>query len=225
LRTTAVALNAMQTRIGDYLRERTAMIGAIAHDLRTPLARIAFRIENAPEAVREPVQRDIEQMRAMIAATMDFVKGASRPVERTPLQLAVLLPKLAAQAREMGHDVSVVTSCPGDMIGDPIAIERLFQNLIDNALAFGARAEIGLTWIDGKIIATVSDDGPGLPVDKLETVFDPFTRIDPSRNRETGGVGLGLTIARSIAHDHGGTLTLANGRDGGLRAKVSLPGR
>jgi two-component system, OmpR family, sensor kinase len=223
LRTSARALNAMQMRIGDYLRERTAMIGAIAHDLRTPLARIAFRIENAPDAVREPVQRDIEQMREMISATMDFVKGRARPAERRSLQLDALLTRLVTQAREMGQPVSLETRSPGRIIGDAVALERMFQNLIDNALAYGKRADLVLAQTAAGVIVTVRDEGPGLPEHLLETVFDPFTRAEPSRNRESGGVGLGLSIARSIAQDHGGGLSLANGREGGLVATVMLP--
>ena len=223
LRTSARALNAMQMRIGDYLRERTAMIGAIAHDLRTPLARIAFRIENAPDAVREPVQRDIEQMREMISATMDFVKGSARPAERRSLQLDALLTRMVTQAREMGQPVSLETRAPGRMTGDSVALERMLQNLIDNALAYGNRADLVLTQGPSEIVITVHDDGPGLPPDMLEAVFDPFTRVDPSRNRDSGGVGLGLTIARSIAQDHGGGLSLVNGRESGLVATVSLP--
>lgn len=225
LRTTAQALNGMQARIGDYLRERTAMIGAIAHDLRTPLARIAFRIEAAPDPIREPVQNDIEQMRAMIAATMDFVKGTTRPKERQAVDITSVLSAIMTKEVEVGHSVTLATTTGAIVNGDTMSLERLFQNLIGNAVSFGGTADIAIVIADGMIEITVSDRGPGLPDDQLEAVFDPFVRNDPSRNRETGGVGLGLTIARMIVVDHGGSVTLQNRTGGGLAAIVLLPAR
>jgi signal transduction histidine kinase len=225
LRTTAHALNGMQTRVADYLRERTAMIAAIAHDLRTPLARIAFRIESVEDAVREPVQNDIEQMRAMIAATMDFVKGNAQIKQHVAIDLREMLGSLAAKAVAIGQDVRIGDVAVADVTGDPLSLQRLFQNLIDNALAFGGAAEISIRAEADRVRVLIADRGPGLPDAMLETVFDPFTRNEGSRNRMTGGVGLGLTIARMIAADHGGTLTLANRDGGGLVANVVLPSR
>ncbi|WP_157215529.1 ATP-binding protein [Flavisphingomonas formosensis] len=224
LRVTAHALNQMQQRLADYVRERTAMIGAIAHDLRTPLARIAFRIEAAPEGVREKVQADIEQMRAMVAATIGFVKGTTYVAERVPIDLADLIGRQIAVDREMGRPVHFAAQGRGHMLGDPVALARLFQNLFDNALSYGQEAEIALQETGGRIAVTVADRGPGLAEEELERMFQPFERGDPSRNRTTGGIGLGLTIARSIAADHGGTLTLANRPGGGLVARCELPG-
>jgi two-component system, OmpR family, sensor kinase len=225
LRTTAQALNGMQARIGDYLRERTAMIGAIAHDLRTPLARIAFRIEGAPDPIRDPVQNDIEQMRAMIAATMDFVKGTTRAKARQAVDVTAVLSAIVGKEREVGHVVTFQAVETPTIMGDAVSLERLFQNLIDNAVAFGGGADVAVTDEDGMICTTVADRGPGLPDSQLEAVFDPFVRNDASRNRETGGVGLGLTIARMIAGDHGGSVTLRNRDGGGLVATVTLPAR
>ncbi len=223
LRTAAQALNAMQTRIGTYLKERTAMIGAIAHDLRTPLARIAFRIEGSEEAIRAPVQSDIEEMRDMISATLDFVKGASQPKKRSAVDMYELLSGLVEKSQQMGHDARLSASSPLTIVGDHISLQRLFQNLIDNALSFGSSAHIDIA-VDGPVARiSVTDDGPGLPEEQLEAVFDPFSRAETSRNRETGGVGLGLTIARMVAADHGGTVTLSNRREGGLIAMTSLP--
>ena len=222
LRTTAQALNGMQARIGDYLRERTAMIGAIAHDLRTPLARIAFRIEGAADPIREPVQHDIEQMRAMISATMDFVKGTTRPKERLKVDVVSLLSVIADKEREVGHVVSFRAAASSTVIGDPMSLERMFQNLINNAVAFGGSADVTIADEGNMVRITVSDRGPGLPEDQFRAVFDPFVRNDPSRSRETGGVGLGLTIARMVAVDHGGTVFLANRDGGGLVATVML---
>ncbi|PTQ08550.1 two-component sensor histidine kinase [Sphingomonas oleivorans] len=223
LRMTAHALNRMQERLAQYVSERTAMIGAIAHDLRTPLARIAFRIEAAPEPVREKVQADIEQMRAMIAATIGFVRHSARPTDRRPLDLAALLRSIVEQDRDMGRDVSFSGEGPLMIAGDPLTLGRLFQNLIDNGVTYGGAVVIHAFQEGSRAIVTVADRGPGLLEELLDRVFQPFERADPSRNRETGGIGLGLTIARAIAEDHGGTLTLANRPGGGLEARCSFP--
>ncbi|MEH3107285.1 MAG: ATP-binding protein [Sphingomonas fennica] len=223
LRTTAHALNRMQKRVADHLAERTAMIGAIAHDLRTPLARIAFRIEAAPDPLRAKVQDDLEQMRAMIAATIGFVRHAASPVPRRPVDLFDLLSRIAAQEREQGRAVTVAGEGPLVAEGDPLALSRLFQNLVDNGIAYGTRVAVTMAVEGGTIAIRLADDGPGLPADQIERMFQPFQRGDPSRNRQTGGIGLGLTIARTIAEDHGGTIALANRPGGGLEATVRLP--
>ena len=224
LQVAAQALNGMQARIAQYVRERTAMVAAIAHDLRTPLARIAFRIEGAPEAVREPVHADIGEMTAMIATTLAYAKGVSTQAERLNVDVGALLVELRAAATDTGCRVDVATTGPLVVHGDAGALRRLFQNLLDNALAFGGEATVEATAARGDVVVQVMDRGPGLPEDMLERVFEPFRRNDPSRNRSTGGVGLGLTIARSLAQDHGGALTLANRAGGGLVATVRLPG-
>ncbi len=226
LRRAAQAMNGMQARIAAYVQERTDMVAAIAHDLRTPLARIAFRIEGAPLEVREPVHADIAEMTAMISAAMDYARGVAARPERVMLPLGELLAGIAGAARETGR---AVTFEPGGaasvaVTGDPVALRRLFQNLVDNALKFGGDALVTMRSEAGAVVVDVADRGPGLPAGMLEKVFEPFVRNDPSRNRTTGGVGLGLTIARGVALDHGASLTLAN-RDGGggLVASVRLP--
>jgi two-component system OmpR family sensor kinase len=223
LQVAAQALNGMQARIAEYVRERTAMVAAIAHDLRTPLARIAFRIEGAPDAVREPVHADIREMTAMITTTLEYAKGVSTEAERTDVDLGALLNDLVSAARDMGRLVDFSPGAACVVRGDAGALRRLFQNLLDNAFAFGGEATVETASAPGAVIVRVMDRGPGLPEDMLERVFEPFRRNDPSRNRSTGGVGLGLTIARSLAHDHGGTLVLSQRPGGGLVATVSLP--
>jgi|GEM_PF-109790 len=223
LRVTAHALNRMQQRLSSYLTERTNMIGAIAHDLRTPLARIAFRIEAAPDEMREKVQGDIEQMRAMIAATISFVRATGSVTIVEPVALDTLLAALAAGDRETGRPVTLGTIAPAEVSGDPMALKRLFQNLVDNGVAYGGGVEISLARVDGEVEVRVSDRGPGLPEAALEAMFQPFERGEPSRNRTTGGIGLGLSIARAIAQEHGGSLILANRTGGGLEAICRLP--
>jgi signal transduction histidine kinase len=223
LRVAARALNRMQQRLADYLSERTAMIGAIAHDLRTPLARIAFRVEAAPDPVRDKVLADVKQMQAMISATMAFARTAATPGERATINLAGLVSAIVEQEGDLERPVSLRASEPARVNADPLALERLIQNLIDNGVAYGGAVEVSLSRGEGEARLTVADRGPGLPVDSLERVFQPFWRGDPSRNRETGGIGLGLTIARSVAEDHGGRLTLSNRAGGGLEALLRLP--
>ncbi|OHT20474.1 ATP-binding protein [Edaphosphingomonas haloaromaticamans] len=225
LRQTAHALNLMQERIAAYVAERTAMIGAIAHDLRTPLARIAFRIEAAPDDVRDKVQADIEQMRAMIAATIGFVRGSTSSNEIADVELGSLLEGLAHDEADMGRPVSVGRIDPVQVRGDRLALARLFQNLIDNGVTYGERVELSLVREGQEAVAIVADRGAGIDESQIDRLFQPFERGDPSRNRQTGGIGLGLTIARSIAREHGGTLILRNRAGGGLEAVCRLPVR
>lgn len=227
LRTAAASLNLMQARIASHLRERSAMIGAIAHDLRTPLARIAFRIEAAPEEVRDRVQADIAEMTSMISATIEFARGTSAPVVRESVDLVYLLSSLCADDRETGHLVEFesVLKADDDAIiqGDTLSLKRLFDNLVDNACKYGGSATVRLERSPSILRVAVLDSGPGIPELHLETVFEPFQRGEGSRNRATGGVGLGLTIARAIASNHGGELRLQNRPEGGLAAIVDWP--
>jgi signal transduction histidine kinase len=223
LRTMAQALNRMQARIDAQLRERTSMIGAIAHDLRTPLARIAFRIEAAPDEMREKIQGDVEQMRVMVADTMAFVRGTNTPIRPERIDLAALIARIGETAAEMDRPVRFSGAAPVWVSGDPLALERLLDNLINNAVAFAGAAEITVESKAGKAIVLVQDRGPGMDDAMLARAFDPFERGEPSRSRATGGVGLGLTIARAIARSHGGELTLANRAGGGLEARFAMP--
>lgn len=223
LRVTAHALNRMQEGLSAYLAERTNMIGAIAHDLRTPLARIAFRIEGAPDDVREKVQGDIEQMRAMIAVTISFVRDTGRISSVETIAVADILRRLVDDERELGRPVTAGALEPVSVLGDRMALCRLFQNLIDNGVAYGGVVDISVRPDGENAEIRISDRGPGLPPALIEQMFKPFERGDPSRNRTTGGIGLGLSIARAIAQEHGGTLILANRDGGGLAAICRLP--
>lgn len=228
LRLAGAALNQMHSRIAQYVSERTAMIGAIAHDLRTPLARISFAMEEAETGLREQVQGDVEQMRMMIADTLAFVKGASISARSEAIDLGRLLASVARKYTLLDADV-MVDAPPGvTMVGDPLSLERLMANLIDNAIRYGTLARIALSVEAGQARIAVADDGPGLPEDQLAQVLHPFVRADVSRNAESGGIGLGLAIARAIARNHGGELTLHNGSGQfgascGLVAVCTLP--
>lgn len=217
------ALNAMHGRLRTNMRERAAMIGAIAHDLRTPLARIAFRIEAAPEKIRGPVQADIEQMRQMVTATIGFLRGDAGMGEREPVDLATLARRLAGQATDTGSPVAIAEIDRAVVSGDRSALERLIQNLIDNAVKYAGGAELSVRRDIDRARLTVADRGPGIPDNELDRMFEPFERHEPSRSRSTGGLGLGLAIARSIAQAHGGSIRAENRRGGGLEVTVELP--
>lgn len=219
----ATAFNMMQERLRRYVEDRTAMVGAIAHDLRTPLTRLKFRIEAVPDDIRPKLAADIDQMEAMIAATLGFVRDTQRPAERTRLELSSLVESVIDEAAETGGDAIVERTEKTVIEGDPVALKRLVANLVENALKYGVRARGRVYAEDHMAIIEVDDDGPGIPSSELERVFEPFYRGEPSRNRETGGNGLGLAVVRSLARAHGGDVILANRPGGGLRASVRLP--
>jgi two-component system OmpR family sensor kinase len=217
------AFNGMQERLRRYVEDRTAMVGAIAHDLRTPLTRLRFRIEGAPEDLQAKLAQDIDQMEAMVAATLGFVHDATHTAERTRLELASLVESIIDEAAETGSDATIE---PGERIiieGDPLALRRMVTNLVDNAVKYGSRARGRVFAEHGQAVIEIDDDGPGVRGGEMERVFDPFYRGEPSRSRETGGAGLGLAVVRSIARAHGGDVTLRNRTGGGLTARVSLP--
>lgn len=217
------AFNDMQERLRRYVDDRTAMVGAIAHDLRTPLTRMRFRIEALPDDQKVKLQTDIEQMEQMISAALTFVRDASQPGQRTPLELSSLLESLCDEMAETGAATEVETGEKVVLEGDPMALRRLFANLLDNAVKFGGRARARVFRQEANAVVEIDDDGPGIPPQDRERVFDPFYRREPSRNRQTGGAGLGLAIVRSIARGHGGDVALVNRRGGGLTARVQLP--
>lgn len=219
----AKAFNMMQERLRRYVEDRTAMIGAIAHDLRTPLTRLRFRIEATPDDVRAKLAADIDQMEAMISAALAFVRDTNRPAKRTRLELASLLESVMDEAAETGGKASVEQAERIVIEGDSIALKRLVVNLVDNALKYGHAARGRIFAQGDTAIIEIDDDGPGIPPTELDQVFEPFFRGEPSRNRETGGIGLGLAVVRSLARAHGGDVTLANRPGGGLRASVWLP--
>jgi two-component system OmpR family sensor kinase len=217
------AFNEMQGRLARYVEDRTAMVGAIAHDMRTPLTRLRFRVESAPEEVRGKMAADIDEMEAMVAGAMAFVRDATQTTKRTPLELSSLLESLADDLSETGRDVVVERAERVVLEGDPLALKRLFNNLLDNAVKFGGLARVRVYPDVGFAVVEIEDHGPGLPEGELDRVFEPFYRREASRSRETGGIGLGLAVVRSIARAHGGDASLANRAGGGLTACVRLP--
>lgn len=219
----ANAFNQMQERLRRYVDDRTAMVGAIAHDLRTPLTRLKFRIEAVPDDLKPKLSGDIDQMEAMIAATMGFVSDATRPRERTRLELASLVESIVDEMAETGAAASVDRTEKLVIEGDPIALRRLVSNLVENALKYGGVARARVYADNAEAVIEIDDDGPGIPEHEADRVFEPFFRGEPSRNRETGGIGLGLAVVRSVARAHGGDAEMINRPGGGLTARVRLP--
>ena len=216
------AFNDMQVRLKRYVEDRTAMVGAISHDLRTPLTRIRFKMEGASEALRTSVIGDVEQMEAMITAVLAFIRDASEPHHRERLDLLSLLECAVDDAALVGQRASLDDGQSLIVSADALGLRRLFDNLIDNAVKYGGCARVSLSRAGDEAVVRIADDGPGLAPLDLERVFEPFYRAEPSRNRDSGGIGLGLSVARSVARAHGGDVTLqASGR--GLTALVRLP--
>jgi two-component system osmolarity sensor histidine kinase EnvZ len=223
VRNAAIAFHTMRIRLRRSIQQRTEMLAGVSHDLRTPLTRMKLSLVLLPESpeTRE-LGTDVADMERMIEGYLAFARGEGDE-DTAPADLSDILEDVAAGARRDNADVSV--SWTGDMNVElrPIAIKRCVTNLVSNALRHGRRAEIHATRGKTSVEITVDDDGPGIPEEQYEDVFRPFVRLDESRNIDTGGSGLGLTIARDIARSHGGDATLGKSPLGGLRVVVRLP--
>lgn len=215
--------NQMQARIRQQLDERDRFVAAVSHDLRTPLTRLRLRTENLQDGEqRRLFGRDIAEMDAMIGATLDHLRGAAGTEPRALLDLQALLESLADDLRACGHQVPV-QGYAAPLRAQPGALRRCLDNLVGNALRYGGGAEITLRDTPAEVRIEVRDHGPGLPEAELERVLAPFYRVEGSRHRGSGGVGLGLSIAHDIVQRHGGRLWLRNAPGGGLLASVVLP--
>ncbi|HZV84098.1 MAG TPA: ATP-binding protein, partial [Brevundimonas sp.] len=223
VRTAIHAFNDMQASLRDHMRRRTQTVAAIAHDLRTPLTRLRFRAEQAPDAVRDRMAGDIEEMDALIAQAMAYVRGETPSERRERFDLAALAADCAGGFAETGAAVTFSGGASLPVDGDPAALRRALSNLIANAIKYGGSARVVSSAENGRAVVTVEDDGPGLPDEELEAVFEPFHRAERSRNRETGGAGLGLTVARQAARAAGGDVTLSNRPEAGLSARLEAP--
>lgn len=225
IRMAASALNEMQGRIERFVQERTALVGAIAHDLRAPLARLEFHLLKAGAGVREAAGHEIREMEALIAMIMEFVEQETKHIELEPLDLAMLVEGISDDFQDRGKPVFVQGLAPAVVRGDHLQLRRLFVNVIDNAVTYGERATISLSNDGNTAVVEIVDKGPGMTVNELERAFEPFFRGEPSRNRRTGGVGLGLSIVKSAADAHGATVNLSNVPGGGLSVRISMASR
>ena len=223
VRRLSAAVDRMHDRLTRHAAARTAMLGGIAHDLGTPLARLAFRIEALPDDARERASADIAEMRAMIAATLRLARDEASERTDQRVDLGSLLDSLVADLAETGQPVTLEPGSRAIVTGDPQALRRLFTNLIENAVRYGHSAAVGWRTTSAGAEITIDDKGPGFGAD-AQRLFDPFVRGETSRNRDTGGTGLGLAIARSVAEAHDGQVRLEQ-RSGGGRVRVLLPTR
>ena len=226
VRAAAVAFNTMQARLRDHIYERTRILTAVSHDLRTPITRLRLRAELLPDqGLREKLVRDLQEMENMTNATLSFLRGME---DREPLQsvdLMALLESLETDSLDMGYDVKLQGSTPRPVMLRPRALRRCLDNLVTNAVRYGQRAILEVEDIGAAVVVRVRDSGPGIPPAELEKVFEPYYRLDAARSQVGGGTGLGLSIARNIAELHGGTLVLQNHPAGGLEAILTLPKR
>jgi signal transduction histidine kinase len=227
--TAARAFNTMAARIRRFVQDRTFMVTAIGHDLRTPITRLKLRAEFLEEdELRERILADLEELETMVAATLVFGRDAASGEAVAPLDLAELLRTVLDETGDTRPEAVDRFAYAGlahlTVRARPVALKRALANLIGNAASYGGAARVTLhAPSQGTVAIDVEDDGPGIPADQLESVFQPFHRLDQSRNRETGGAGLGLPIARNILRAHGGDVTLANREPHGVRARVTLP--
>ena len=229
IRRLIVAHNEMEARIGALIDEKDVMLGAIGHDLKTPLAALRVRIESVEDDTeRAKMAAGIEDITRSLDDILSLARVGrpSDPLERT--DLSALVSSVVEEYEDMGEDVELGDTVRLAMPLRATWLRRALRNLVGNALRYGNRARVSVEREDGHGLVRIEDDGPGIPAAELSDMMEPFTRGEASRNRETGGAGLGLTLARAIAEQHGGTLTLSNrtGADGkveGLLAELRLP--
>lgn len=223
VRLAARTLNRLQERLRATLAEHTRMLASIAHDLQTPLTRLRLRLEKvADEELRARLSADIHAMQVLIREGLDFARASASDEEISTLDLNSLLESLVEDAVEAGQDVSVGEVCEMDVPVRPNALKRSLLNLIDNGSIYGGSVRVSAECEGQDVIIRVRDHGPGIPEEELERVFEPFYRLEGSRSRETGGTGLGLTIARALARKAGAQLMLRNHPEGGLEAVLVL---
>jgi signal transduction histidine kinase len=223
VRHTAQAFNRMQERLQRFIADRTRLLAAIGHDLRTPITSLRLRAEFVnDDEMREKMLATIDEMQKMTEATLSFAREDSAAEETRSVDLTALIQSLSDDLADMGHDVTFNNGLRISYRCRPDSLRRALRNLVENATRYGKRARISMVTHSDGIDIVIEDDGPGIPANMAEQVFMPFFRIEDSRNQETGGVGLGLSIARNIIRNHGGDIRLVN-HEGGLRAIVTLP--
>ena len=225
LRDAARAFNTMQDRLHRYLDSRTRVLAAMSHDLKTPLTRLRLQVETLENpSLQARIGRELDEMEGMVREALSLFRGLDDGEPAVPVDVDALLVQLREEFAGMGGEVTVSGRALQPLLGKPQALKRCLTNLIANAIKFGSRADLVVE--DGaELLIRVRDHGPGIPQGEMERVFEPFYRLESSRNRDSGGTGLGLSIARDIAQAHGGSLTLANVPAGGLEATLRLPRR
>lgn len=224
VRELTTAFNAMRGRIIAMLDEKDRMLGAIGHDLRTPLASLRVRAESVEdEGERARMSQTIDEMNRMLEDILSLARAGRSTEAAQKVDLSALADAVVEDFIELGSPAEMADSARAVASVRPQQIRRALRNLIENAIVYGERAHVSVVRADGAIRIVVADDGPGISEDRMEEMMEPFTRLEGSRNRETGGVGLGLALVRAIMAEHGGALRLANRVGGGLEASLVLP--
>jgi signal transduction histidine kinase len=214
----------MQARIRQYIFQRTQMLAAITHDLQTPLTRMRLRLEKVPDVeLQERLIGDLSAMQEMVREGLVLARSMDTTENMHMLDLDSLLEAVCADAADAGQQVELKGQAGIAMLGRPMDLRRCLGNLIDNAVKYGRNARVCVERMNGAARVRIRDSGPGIPAAEIGRVFDPFYRVETSRSRESGGTGLGLTIARNIAEQHGGSIALANHPEGGLEVTLVLP--
>lgn len=224
IRRSIAAFNRMRERLTRFMAERTRMVAAIAHDLRTPITALRLRLEFLPDDDNtRAMARMLDDMADMSEAALTFMREETAAEATRNVDLSALVDALCEDYRASGAEVMFEPGARVTLVCRPVAIRRALRNIIDNALAYGERATLAL--IDGadSVVLEIADAGPGIDDTDMQRVFDPFVRLESSRSRETGGTGLGLSIARSVVQGHGGEIALVNAEGGGLVVHIRLP--
>lgn len=224
IRLAAAAFNAMQTRIRHHIQQRSRILAAITHDLQTPLTRLRLRLEKVSDTeLRTRLIDDLAAMQTMVKEGLDLARSMDSAETAKRLNLDSLVDSVCADAIDAGEQVSLKGGANVSLMARPVALRRCLTNLIDNAVKYGGHADVAVSREHSLAVIRIRDGGPGIPQEELEKVFEPFYRLENSRSRQTGGTGLGLTIARNIVEQHGGTIELRNHPESGLEVKVTLP--
>ena len=223
IREAARAFNHMQSQIQHLLEARTEMLGAISHDFRTPLTRLRLRVEELPsEDQRNKAIRDVEEMETMIKLTLAFARDEATE-SYVPIDVGAMVSEITGDPNISKDKISIKHITSARVTGQPVGLRRVFTNIFENAVFYSQRVNVELRQQGKEVIVEIDDDGPGIDEALRHRVFIPFYRSEPSRNRETGGVGLGLSIAKSIVHANGGTIELFDSPMGGLRVRIIFP--
>jgi signal transduction histidine kinase len=226
LRRAAHAFNSMQDRLRRYLDSRTRVVAAMSHDLRTPITRMLLRVEAVSDPiVQTKLTQDLEEMQLMVQGALDMLQGLQSNEPIRPINVDALLVALRDDYQDLGFPVTLSGTMREPLAARPQAWRRLLTNLLDNCRKFASKAALEVEEQSQNVVFRVKDDGPGIPDELLERVLEPYYRVEGSRSKATGGIGLGLSIARDIAQAHGGELHLKNLAGGGLEAIVSIPRR
>lgn len=224
IRQAAHAFNVMQQRLQHATQEKNHMFAAISHDLKTPITRLRLRAEMLDDdELRQRFEHDLKEMELMVTQALDFMKGLDTEQQKQPIDIMALLESLQTDYADAGKTITIQGHTQKPFIGFAPMLKRCLMNLLDNAIFYGQQAHIFIEDSRNQLVLRISDEGPGIPEPEQSKAFEPFYRIEHSRNRETGGTGLGLYIARNIIQLHSGHITLNNRPQGGLEVTLTLP--